>query len=468
MRPFAMLCTVLLALGCAARTAEAAAPKPLLIVAPRALVPAVREFAAYKRTLLRTEVVTLEDALRKSRGVDDPERLKRFLYDRWKAGRLGYVLLVGDCDVMPVRYMVLDRVTPAAFDYAFYPSDLYYADLAKADGSFEDWNGARDSFHAGYFGEVRGEKNKAGPINYDGVHYHPVVGVGRWPADTPEQVALIARKTMRYEKALLAGSKPGARSVALIATDGWVDARGALDDAAKALGAGWQPERRYYAGGYPAATPPPTEAELYGLLAKGVGLVLHAGHGDSDIWYRCCSIPGLIGASDADRLPVLVSVGCSTAYFAPLAPYGPYTDVEGGDHKGTDHGETFAAPPAPPSPYQKRYNPTGLGEAALLRNENGAVAYIGCDTGSQPCALTLLSGFARAVGSEPEPRLGDAWAGAVRYYYDHEHLADLKPNADWYPPSIFFQAMKFMVFGDPSLRLPGPPAATAAGREVAR
>ena len=54
--------------------------------------------------------------------------------------------------------------TPAAFDYAFYPSDLYYADVAKADGSFDDWNARKDGFHAHYFGEVRGEKNKAKSI----------------------------------------------------------------------------------------------------------------------------------------------------------------------------------------------------------------------------------------------------------------------------------------------------------------
>lgn len=27
------------------------------------------------------------------------------------------------------------------------------------------------------------------------------------------------------------------------------------------------------------------------------------------------------------------------------------------------------------------------------------------------------------------------------------------PTAGWYPPSIFFQGMKFMLFGDPSLDL---------------
>jgi hypothetical protein len=45
-------------------------------------------------------------------------------------------------------------------------------------------------------------------------------------------------------------------------------------------------------------------------------------------------------------------------------------------------------------------------------------------------------------------------ATALRHYYEKENLATLKRDAGWYPPSIFFQAMKFMVFGDPSLRLP--------------
>jgi hypothetical protein len=38
--------------------------------------------------------------------------------------------------------MVLDRITEAAFDTAFYPSDLYYATSRTPDGSYDDWNGA--------------------------------------------------------------------------------------------------------------------------------------------------------------------------------------------------------------------------------------------------------------------------------------------------------------------------------------
>jgi hypothetical protein len=130
-------------------------------------------------------------------------------------------------------------------------------------------------------------------------------------------------------------------------------------------------------------------------------------------------------------------------------------DTAGHEHKGTYKKEVFTAPPPPPSPYQRgRYNPTGLGEQLLKQSSNGAVAYIGCNTGSQPCGLTLVEGFVTAITDSKEPRLGDLWNNAIRYYYDRQRLATLKPDKDWYPPSIFFQGMKFMMFGDPSLRLP--------------
>ena len=61
-----------------------------------------------------------------------------------------------------------------------------------------------------------------------------------------------------------------------------------------------------------------------------------------------------------------------------------------------------------------------------------------------------------AAAEAHEPTLGDCWVHAVAHYYDAEHLATIRPTPDWYPASIFFQGMKFMVFGDPALRLPDP------------
>jgi hypothetical protein len=451
-KPFVSLLLILLSI-CLSHSAITTEQKRLLVIAPKAFCPALETFTAHKQKLLPADLKSLEDILSGGSGVDDPEKLKRYLYNEWKSHNLGYALLVGDVDVMPVRFMVLDRVTPTAFDFAFYPSDLYYSDLAKADGSFDDWNGQKDSFHAGYFGEVRGEKNKQDPINYDAIDYLPDIAVGRWPVSTVEELQTVIDKTIRYEIALESGSRTNL--AAFFAVGGWVDSRGLMANLATRLTNSWHIEKRFYSDGATTNGLPPDHNQIRAVLNNGASLVIHAGHGASDAWEKCFSLHDLDAITNANRLPVILSVGCSTAYFAPLPPYGAYVDVDGKEHNGTDNHETFSLPPPPPAPYQRgRFNPTGLGEQLLKRGPNGAVAYIGCNTGSQPCALTLADGFVRALAEAKEPRLGDCWASAIRFYFEHEHLAALKPNSDWYPPSIFFQGMKFMLFGDPSLRMP--------------
>jgi hypothetical protein len=438
-------------------TNQAAGATPrLLIVAPSAFLPELQSFVVHKQKLLATETRALESILDQTTGQDDPEKLKRFLYAEWRQRGLSYVLLVGDVDVLPVRYMVLDRITPEAFDYSFYPSDLYFSDLAKADGSFEDWNAQKDSFHAAYFGEVRGEKNKSDPVNYDQVHYLPEIGVGRWPVSTAAEVRLVASKTIAYEEAVLAGTSPHLHRAAFIAVGGWVDSRGLLDRCARPFTNAWQVEKRFYSDPqHPSGTPPPDRPQLRALFSSGIGLAVHTGHGQPDAWEQCFFARDLDRITNSTMLPVVISAGCSTAHFAPLPPYEPYVDVAGHEHIGTYQKEVFTAPPPPPAPYQRgRFNPTGLGENMLKHSANGAVAYIGCNTGSQPCGLTLVEGFLSTWAAADAPHLGDCWTGAIRHYFNREHLATIKPDAGWYPPSIFFQGMKFMLFGDPSLQLP--------------
>jgi hypothetical protein len=158
---------------------------------------------------------------------------------------------------------------------------------------------------------------------------------------------------------------------------------------------------------------------------------------------------------NATRLPVIISAGCSTAKLTPEAPYDRYVDIHGIDHKGTNSGEVFKNYPPPPAPYQQgRLNWPGLGKQFVNGGPNGAVAYIGCNTGGQPWAITLVEGFTAAWVRGNNSRLGDCWVEAIGYYYDKEHLASLKPNKSWEPNAIFHQAMKYMVYGDPSLRLP--------------
>jgi hypothetical protein len=449
------LAAVLAAVAGLACAQESLPERRFLIVAPEKLARELDDFVTFKSKTIPTDLVTLEAALKDSKGVDDPEKLKRTLYQRWRQKNVAWVLLVGDADVTPVRYMVLDRVTPAAFDYAFYPSDLYYADVAKADGTFEDWNGAQDKFHKAYFGEVRGEKNKTDPINYDRIDYKPEIAVGRWPVSTAAELRIVAKKSMVRDEAVVR-REPWIQRIGAIAVGGWVDARGVMDGITQRMGPYWTKEKRYYADGdsRPAATPPPSEAEVVKLLNEGCGLVCHAGHGNDDSWQGCFSVGSFAKLTNAGKPAVMMSCGCSTARFAALPPYEGYVDAGGFEHKGTNAGEVFTSPPPPPAPYQRaKHNPTGLGERLLRDGPCGAAAYIGCNTGSQPCGLTLLEGFAKAAASQRQPRVGDCWKEAVRHYFEAQKLATLQPNADWYPPSIFFQGMKFMLFGDPTLRI---------------
>jgi hypothetical protein len=428
--------------------------REMAIVAPERFHKALAKFEAYRAKQRPTKLASLEAILKTTEGKDDPERLKRWLFREWKEQRLRYVLLVGDADIVPVRYMVLDRVTPAAYDYAFYPSDLYYADVARRDTSFDDWNARKDGFHASYFGEVRGEKNKKDGINFDRIDYRAELAVGRWPVDSVAEVELLADKTMAQDRANLEAKGGFARSAAFVYVPGWVDARGQMDRWTQKLPKGWKSSKLYGGG---AKTAAPDERHVAGLLNEGESLVFHVGHGEDNGWVHSINVGTLARLHNADRLPVVLSAGCSTARFATLPPYEPYEDIHGGKHKGTNAGEVFSSPPPPPSPYARgKYNNTGMGELMVRRGTSGAVAYIGCNTGGQPCGLTLLEGFVLALHDLPEPTLGDCWAGAIDYYYQAEHLGTIVPNQDWYPASVFFQGMKYMVYGDPALSLPGP------------
>lgn len=446
----------------------AAGDKPsFLIIAPRNLAPSLEAFVAFRAREFETRVEILDEAIKGARGIDDAERLKHHLFVAWKGGSARYVLLVGDADVLPVRYMCLDRITPEAFDYSFYPCDLYYADLAKSDGTFDDWNAQKGeapadkavaftpagaSFHARYFGEVRGEKNKGDPINFDNVDYRPEIALARWPVSTPEEVQIVASKTIAYEESLAERSPP---SAAFIAVGGWIENRPSMDEWASMLTPPWSVEKRYWGGD--AATQP-SEAAIVELLNRGTRLIIHSGHGNDDCWDQCIGTWSLGKVHNAGATAVMMSAGCSTARFATLPPYEPYTDWQGYEHAGTNAGQVFTIPPPAPACYQRgRYNLTGLGEQLLRRGADGAAAYIGCNTGSQPAGMSLARGFVRAVATRTQKheaaRLGDCWSDAIREYYDAEGLATIKPDDGWYPPSIFFQGMKFMVFGDPTLRV---------------
>lgn len=437
-----------------------ARPK-LLIIGPDVWQTELWAYAKARGNHVSATVETLEALAALDLPGDAAERIKRHIFQRFQAEAVDHVLLVGDADVLPMRYMMLDRVTEPAFHVAFYPSDLYYADLTKSEGGngsappgFDDWNTLRDGHHAGYFGEVHGEHGKDGPINADAIDYRPEVAVGRWPVSTIDELKVVIAKSLATERAIREGTFQGKGQAAFFVTGGWVDCRAQFDALAERAGDSWAIQRRVYrdAGGPADGEPGPSPGEAVSLLNAGLGMMVHAGHGHPHGWDQSLGVDQLKSLAQPTGLPVLISAGCSTNAFATLPPYEPYVDAEGNDHVGTNAGEVFAAPPPPPACLQPaRLDVTGFGEQLLFCPTGGAVAYIGCNTGSQPCALTLVEGFVQATTDADRATIGSCWNAALHHYWTAEQLSDLKPNADWYPPSIFFQGMKFMLFGDPSL-----------------
>ncbi len=455
MRRLPFLLAFLVPLASAAPQDGAGERATLVIVAPLEWCPDLEPFVAARSQEFRVELAPLETTLANAPGADAPERLKRHLYRAWKERGARYVLLVGDADTCPVRFMVLDRVTEAAFHTAFYPSDLYYADVADAAGEFDDWNASREGHHARYFGEVRGEHHKSGPIDFDRVSYVPELAFGRWPVSSREELRAVAAKTLEW--------RPIERAprALLVHAPEWVDARARLGGLGEALARGGFEVTRQFYGDVEGV---PSPAGVRDALLGGVELALHVGHGTNDTWHLCLG-EAERSALAAARPAVFLSVGCSTAHLCVEPPYQPYLDEHGLVHAGTNAGQVFDAPPPAPAPLQPgRFNTTGLGERLLRMPQGGAVVYIGCNTGAQPAALTLMDGFALALAQGRSARVGDAWRTALARYVAEERLFELAPTESWYPPSIFFQGMKFLLLGDPTLRIAQPAGAPGAER----
>jgi hypothetical protein len=122
---------------------------------------------------LTDTIVTVEAIQESFPGRDTPEKIRNFIrhaYDNWLTM---YVLLGGDVEIVPPRYVWADHgsgLEPI-------PSDLYYSAL---DG---DWDADDD----GQFGEVE-----------DSVDLYPDIFVGRCPATTGASVTAVVGKFITY------------------------------------------------------------------------------------------------------------------------------------------------------------------------------------------------------------------------------------------------------------------------------
>jgi hypothetical protein len=420
----------------------------LVVVAPAAFHPALAAYVTHKKKQLPVDLVALE-AIRKGQvGDDDAEKLKRFLYGRWKEKRIAYALLVGDIDVMPVRYRVITvgdgKKAPT---YVFNLTDHYYADVADEAGNFDDWNKLRTGAHRWLYAESRLVPPDA-DVNADGMHFLPELAVGRWPVSTPRGARLIAEKSVHYETALQAGKKPGQNRAAILLWD---------DLAPRPLVPRWVGAlHRWKATTYDTqgSGTKPSAALVSGQLNGGLGLVLDIGHGESNGWpgFKKANLAGL---KNSDRLPIVFSVGCDTTPLGPgTLPTPGYRDRTGKVISAKALAKTN--PPSPPGVYQpelRKATPMSFGQQMVVGGPNGAVAYLGFTINSNHWH-ELMEGFVLAAGKRPAPRLGEAWNFALTYHHQARKAFVKSNKGNFDGLHSFDQGMRAILLGDPTLLLP--------------
>jgi hypothetical protein len=428
-------------------------PYDLLIVAPARFIPPLSTLAAWKNSSgLRTGLLTLEDAYQACPGRDQAEQVKRCLALYQQKSGIRFAFLVGNAANFPVRYTMADINTPAVFNTAYYATDLYYADLYHADGSFDDW----DSNSNGLYGEIGGEM-RPGLLNIDRVDLNPDIAVGRLPAYSADEVQTYVTKVIAYESG--AYNAAWSRRMILISSPSFDSGYCSYQQDVAGLFPTGRDLIRLYPPGNPCAdTPPPDMATILAEMDKGAGFVSYIGHGDMDLWADTVTIKDITNLKNQDGLPIIFAGGCGTGTFTIGAPGGPYLDIHGTVHAGAQAGETFSAMPPQPAVLQPENNAEGMMKYMLVQSPNGAVIYIGAITGAQfPALFDLNTAFFRAI-SLGEPNVGNAWNSAIREYYTLNRFEESYTNADWYVLARFHQPWKFLLFGDPSLRIGGVPA----------
>lgn len=455
----------------------------ILILAPNDFVDELQPLLRFKLASGRpTWLVSLEALYQVYTGVDAPEQIKRCIADHEHNHGVRYVLLVGDADRFPVRYQYWGLT--GQLNYA--ASDLYYADLYGAGGAFDDW----DADNNGRYGEVLFAPE--GNINHDGIDYWPDVAVGRIAASTGDEVATYVATVIAYETETTPHSSWFTKAYLYTGAanqDSPSDPPMANDRkdliAGLLANKGVTSTKRYW--NVPLQQPPPNmPQQAITDINSGAGFVNYIGHGDWNAW----SCLGL-GAGDLHALrntgtwPIMFAAACNTGEFVYMAPYGPYIDVNGIEHPGTENGEVFTGAIPAPAPLQDdadhgtwsggtfyAYDRGCLGEFLLSAygappGSSGAIAYLGERSGGQWIAADLDQFFFEAYDWGGKEVLGDMWRFMIEQYYNVYHLS---ASSTWsYAPSqwiwghVFTEPQKMIFFGDPSVVVGGAYRTTVCG-----
>ena len=147
---------------------------------------------------IRTKIVTLNEIYNGEyfavNGSDNAEKVKYFIKNAVEQWGVEYVLIVGGFGKFPMRKSwVYDESETRYWMDIPIPTDLYYADIYFANGSFSSW----DTNYNGYYGEFARENGNE--TLYDVIDAYPDVYIGRLACEDINEVRVVVDKIINYE-----------------------------------------------------------------------------------------------------------------------------------------------------------------------------------------------------------------------------------------------------------------------------
>ena len=199
----------------------------LVIISPSKFTDTLQPLIDHKNSYgMNTFLKTTEEIYDEYQGADPAEQIKYFIKDAIETNDISYVLLAGGLKStiyakprdnanigfsgwhVPVRYSNLQRSGDPG-----YITDLYYADIYKIGGEFDDWDLDGDGIYAEWPDDLRAPE--------DLIDLRPDVAVGRLAFSTVKQAEDVVNKIIQYETTS-AGSNWFKKMIA-ISGDGFLD-----------------------------------------------------------------------------------------------------------------------------------------------------------------------------------------------------------------------------------------------------
>ena len=295
----------------------------LLIITSEALMDSFLPLKqAHDAEDLKTLIYTVEDIYSEYSGVDEPEMIRNFIRDTYNNSGIEYVLIGGDDDIVPVRYLYVGYTSPENI-----PGDLYYACL---DGSYNS------------DGDYRWGEPTDGEDGGD-VDLIAEVYVGRACVGTTAEVSHFVNKTLAYmnkdtadeylKNVWLVGEYLGHGGVAewggtiLEELINGSDAHGYTT-----VGIPNEPDKypvqKLFERDWPGNNWP--KSEIISIINDGVHIINHLGHGGIDRFMKVC-IPD-VGSLTNDRYCFIYSQSCLAGHFDWTDCIAEYLNVK------TEHG----------------------------------------------------------------------------------------------------------------------------------